>query len=86
MKDLRKEIEERLNEAELKKIDIQKQLDSLQLKVDSLKLLLQDEESRWNEQQPLPGLNTTTIANAGRSPFTRFIIECLTEGPKVKRK
>ena len=83
MKDLRKEIKERLDEIEPQRVSLQKRLDSLAMKEKSLKVLLESEVERWTEQLSLEFASGT--GDKGRhSPLYSFILTTLAEGAKRK--
>jgi len=83
MKDLRKEIKERLREIEERRLALQIQLDLLVTKEASLKTLLQDEDERWNDQLTLDGMENINTSAGGRTPLARFILSNLKCGEKT---
>lgn len=83
MRDIRKDLQERLLEIGSEKEQLQRRLSNLVENETVLQSLLEQEEIRWKSQQPplvgLEGLETATKAK-GRSPLGRFILETLSDG------
>ncbi|MBI2303284.1 MAG: hypothetical protein HYU86_00860 [Chloroflexi bacterium] len=80
MRDIRRDIQERLEDVEAEKAQLQRRLSNLADNEAILRKLLEQEELRWKAQQPaLAGLDVVPKAQ-GRSPLGRFILDTLGDG------
>lgn len=79
MKDITRDLKERLMEAEAQHMRIQSELNTVTQLVNSLKALIDAEERRWEQQPLFAGIPNIT---KGRTPLSRFLISNLIQGPK----
>jgi len=82
MKDITKDLQERIEEVQDKRAQLQRQLDALTAREATLRSMFEYERMRWPEQPALPGLDKT---NGHRlwSPLSKFIVETLgSHGPQ----
>ncbi|MGD0115717.1 MAG: hypothetical protein ABSC13_06920 [Dehalococcoidia bacterium] len=82
MRDIRKDLKERLESIAVQKRAAENQLARLKETEDMYQALLEDEQLRWKAQQPpLAGLETMRQPKSnGRTPLGRFIMEMLGDG------
>jgi len=82
MRDIRKDLEERLEAIAIEKKALESQVTCLSEAEDRLRTLLEDERLHWKERQPpLAGLEAVRQPKSnGRTPLGRFIMEMLGDG------
>jgi uncharacterized protein YceH (UPF0502 family) len=82
MKDITKDLQERIDEIRTECAQIQRRMDLLIERERILTSMLEDERMRWPGQPTLPGLERTNGLRLS-SPLSRFLIETLsTHGPQ----
>ena len=90
MKDITKDLQERIEEVQDKRAQLQRQLDALTAREATLRSMLEYERLHWAEQPAFPGLDKTN-GHQLWSPLSKFIVETLgSHGPQslddLKRK
>ena len=81
MRDIRKDLEERLEEIAVERGQLQRRLVALDDKESTVKTMLATEEARWASQQPLPGMGDGIGPDhRPRSPVVEFALKALGDG------
>ena len=76
MRDITKEIEERIDEVEAERAQLQRRMEGLAEKAEMLRDVLEYERTRWPEQPILPGLDGRN-GHRLSSPISRFVMTAL---------
>jgi hypothetical protein len=81
MRDIRKDLEERLIGITSERESLQNRLAHLAKAETMLRTLLEEEELRWRSQQrPLPGLEIAQPRSGARTLLGRFILDTMSDG------
>lgn len=80
MRDITKDLEERIEDVEKERAQLQRQISVLDQKAETLTTMLESERARWPEQASLPGLVSGNGAGWLASPFSRFLQHALSDG------
>lgn len=80
MRDITKDLEERIEEAKKERARLQRQISELDKKAETLTATLESERTLWPEQPALPGMVGSNGASQSSSTFSRFIQQALSDG------
>jgi len=81
MRDIRKDLEERLASITFERESLQSRLAHLAQAETMLRTLLEEEQLRWKSQQPpLAGLEIAQPKSRAQTPLGRFILETMSDG------
>ena len=92
MRDIRKDLQDRLVEIEAERRRLQKRLDQLERREQLVRDLLTEEDTRWSVREPELGLPYTTLQTQRRavelsdSRLARFLLEILGDGQSWPRE
>ena len=81
MRDIRKDLEERIEETEAERAQFHRRIEALDQRIDMLRGMLESEKARWPEQQVLPGLiSGNGVRHRLSSPLSQFLVKALADG------
>ena len=80
MRDITKDLEERIDETKKEHARLLRQILALQQNEKMLTAMLESERARWPEQAALPGMVGSNGASRSPSAFSRFLQHALSDG------
>lgn len=82
MKDITKDLQQRLRQIETQRVNLQKQLDALVMQENAVKTLVDAEIARWRSQQPPLALDLPTAKEHQQNALSKLILGSLAKGVK----
>ena len=84
MRDIREDLKERMRAIEAERVAVREHLAALDSKLLGVEELYEDENKLWSKLDPdLVDQSKGTDAANGKSPFARFVLARLAEGPQT---